>query len=128
MLSSLRRSKKVESDTVSCEPVMAICAQLSEPLDVQFEKVEPVTFSTAVANDKAAPPPLKVEQSWKLEPEMIVDWSITRASMADRAPLESLTWRLLNELDEIFIDDAPATRTMLSMLCMSEKTESAMLS
>jgi hypothetical protein len=73
MLSSLFTSEKVESDIVSCEPVMAICAQLSEPLDVQFEKVEPVTFSTAVANDKAAPPPLKVEQSWKLEPEMIVD-------------------------------------------------------
>jgi hypothetical protein len=49
-------------------------------------------------------------------------------STADTAPLESHTWSLLNTQDETFRDDAPATCTMLSMLCTSEKTDSAMLS
>ena len=106
----------------------AIWAQLSEPLAVQPEKVEPVTSSTAVATDRAAPPPLKVEQSWKLEPETVVFCSATLVSIADTAPLRSHTCRLLNTQDETFRDDAPATCTTLSMLVMSEKTESTTLS
>jgi hypothetical protein len=107
---------------------MAIWPQLSEPLAVQSAKVESVTSSTPVATDKAAPPPLKVEQSWKLEPAMLVRCNGTLLSTADSAPLESQTWRLLNTQDETFIEVALATCTTLSRLCMSEKTESAMLS
>jgi hypothetical protein len=94
---------------------------------VQSEKVEPLTSSTAVATDKAAPPPLKVEQSWKLEPEMVVFCSVPLGSMADTAPLESQTRRRRNTQDDTFSDDAPDTCTMLSTLCTSAKTELAML-
>jgi hypothetical protein len=126
--SLLCRSEKAQDDMVSWEPFMAIWAQLSEPSAVQSEKVEPLTSSTAVATDKAAPPPLKVEQSWKLEPEMVVFCSVPLGSIADTAPLESHTRRRLNTHDDTLRDDAPATCTMLSTLCTSEKTESAMLS